>query len=208
MSSFGEKVKGFLVKPVETFQAHKGEGLGAAYQYYIVLFVIFTILFGIVAVALDMNFLTTTIQTLSQVPGMEWAAAFSVFSAFVVAFDVFVLYAMFVIGIFWIFISGIMLHCFALMLDAEKGYQQTIKALMYSYTPYLLLGWIPYVNIIVAIWSLVLLALGIRELQEISTGKAVLVVLIPIILTLIGLLLFSVVIASFIGGFLGMMGLF
>jgi len=207
MSSFGEKIKGFLVKPVETFQTHKGESLGAAYQYYIVLLIIFSVLFGIVAVALDMNFLTTTIQTLSQVPGMEWASAFSAFGAFVVAFDVFVLYVMFVIGLFWIFVSGMILHCFALMLDAGEGYQQTIKALMYSYTPYLLLGWIPYVNIIVAIWSLVLLALGIRELQEISTGKAVLVVLIPIILTLVGMLLFSVVIASFIGGILGMTGL-
>lgn len=207
MPSFGEKVKGFLVKPVEAFQAHKGESLGAAYQYYIVLLIIFSVLFGIVAVAADMNFLTATIQAFSQVPGMEWVAEFSDFGAFLVAFDVFVLYVMFVISLFWIFVSGLVIHCFALMLDAEKGYQQTIKALMYSYTPYLLLGWIPYVNIIVAIWSLVLLALGIRELQEISTGKAVLVVLIPIILTLIGLILFSVVIAAFIGGILEMSGL-
>ncbi|MBN1432362.1 MAG: YIP1 family protein [Methanomicrobiaceae archaeon] len=207
MPSFGEKVKGFLVKPVETFNAHKGESLGVAYQYYIVLLLIFSILYGIVAIALDMNFLTTTIQTLSQVPGMEWVSAFSFLGAFVVAFDVFVLYVMFVIGLFWIFISGLMIHCFALMLDAEKGYNQTIKAMMYSYTPYLLLGWIPYVNIIAAIWMLVLLVLGIRELQEISSGKAVMVVMIPIVLTLVGVILFGVVIAAFIGGIIGMMSL-
>ncbi|WP_148222246.1 hypothetical protein [Methanolacinia petrolearia] len=65
MSSFSEKLKGFLVKPVETFQAHKGESLGAAYQYYIVLFVIFTILYGIVAVVMDMNFMSSTIDALS-----------------------------------------------------------------------------------------------------------------------------------------------
>ncbi len=207
MPSFGEKVKGFLVKPVETFNVHKGESLGAAYQYYIVLFVIFSILSAIVVIALDMNFLNTTIQTFSQVPGMEWVSAFSVFGAFVVAFDVFFLYVMFVIGLFWIFVSGLILHCFALMLDAGKGYNQTIKAMMYAYTPYLILGWIPYVNIIVAICMLVLLALGIRELHEISTGKAVMVVLIPIVLTFVGLILFGVVIASFINGMIGMMGL-
>lgn len=207
MSSFGEKLKGFLVKPVETFQAHRGESLGAAYKYYIVLFVIFSILFGIVAIALDMNFMTSTIDALSQVPGMEWASDFSAFSSFLVSFDIFVVYITFVIGLFWIFVSGLILHCFVLMFDGEKGYVQTIKALMYSYTPYLILGWIPYVNIIVAIWMLVLLVLGIRELQELSTGKAVLVVIIPIILVLIGLALFAVVVAAFIGGILGLTGL-
>lgn len=207
MSSFVTKIKGFLLKPAETFQTYKSESLGAAYQYYIVLLVIFTIFFGIVAVGFDLTFMTATIQTLSQVPGMEWVAAFSAFGAFVVAFDVFALYLMFIISIFWIFLSGLILHCFALLLDADKGYVQTIKALMYSYTPYFLFGWIPYVNIIAAVWSLVLLALGVRELQEISTGKAVLVVLIPIILAFIGLLLFSFVIASFIGGIMEMTGL-
>lgn len=207
MSSLGEKVSGFIVKPAGTFRAHKEESLGAAYRYYIVLFVFFSVLFGIVAVSLDMNFLTSTIETLSQMPGMEGVSAFSVFSAFMVSFDVLVVYLMFVTGLFWIFVSGLMLHCFVLMFGGEKGYTQTIKSLMYAYTPYLLLGWIPYVNIIAAIWSLLLLILGIGELQEVSTGKAVLVVLVPVILVIIGLVLFSVVVAAFIGGIVGMAGL-
>ena len=207
MSSFSEKLKGFLVKPVETFQAHKGESLGVAYQYYIVLFVIFTILYGIVAVVMDMNFMSSTIDTLSQVPGMQWVSDFSSFSSFLISFDVFVIYTAFVIGLFSIFLCGLILHCFVLMFDGGNGYVQTIKTVMYAHTPYFILGWIPYVNIIAGIWTLVLLVLGIRELQEFSTGKAVFVVLIPIVLVLIGMILFAVVIASFIGGILGLTGL-
>ena len=207
MSSFGEKLKGFLVKPVETFQAHKGESLGAAYQYYIVLFVIFTILYGIVTVVMNMNFMSSMIDALSQVPGMQWASDFSSFSSFLITFDVFAIYIAFVIGLFSIFVCGLMLHCFVLMFDGGNGYVQTIKVLMYAHTPYFILGWIPYVNIIAAIWTLVLIVLGVRELQELSTGKSVFVVLIPIVLVLIGFVLFAFVIATFIGGIMGLTGL-
>lgn len=206
MASFGEKIKGFLVKPVETYQAHKDENLGAAYKYYVVLLVFFSILYGIVAIVLDMDLFSTTIATLSQMPGMEWATSLAAFGAFAVSFDIFMVYLLFIFSLFWIFVSGLLLHCFVLMFDGGKGHSQTIKALMYSYTPYLLLGWIPYVNIIVAIWSFVLLILGVRELQEMSTGKAVAVVLLPLILVLIGIILFGVVVATFISGIFGMMG--
>jgi hypothetical protein len=49
----------------------------------------------------------------------------------------------------------------------------------------LLLGWIPLVNIIAAIWSLIVEIIGIRQLHELTTGRAILAVLIPIILAII-----------------------
>jgi hypothetical protein len=45
----------------------------------------------------------------------------------------------------------------------------------------LILGWIPILRIIFSIWTLILFTIGIRELHEISTGKAVTAVLITII---------------------------
>ena len=206
MSSFGEKLKGFLVKPVETFQGQKAGSLGDAYKYYIVLLVIFSILYGIVAIAMDLNFFNTTIATLSQMPGMGWATALTAFGAFAVSFDIFIIYCLFIFYLFWIFVSGLMWHCFVLMFDGKMGYAQTIKAEMYAYTPVLLLGWIPYINILAAIWSMVLMIIGIRELQEMPTDKAVATVLLPVILFLIGIILFGVVIATFISGIFGMMG--
>jgi hypothetical protein len=62
---------------------------------------------------------------------------------------------------------------------------QTIKAIIYGHTPRLLLGWIPFVGFIFMLWSLVLGILGIRELQEISTARAILAVAIAVMIPLI-----------------------
>ena len=48
------------------------------------------------------------------------------------------------------------------------------KAVLYSATPTVLLGWIPLISFIAVLWSLVLRIIGIRELHEITTGRAVL----------------------------------
>ncbi|HXX54515.1 MAG TPA: YIP1 family protein, partial [Methanoregula sp.] len=56
---------------------------------------------------------------------------------------------------------------------------------MYAATPSLLIGWIPIVNIAVAVWTYVLLIIGIRENQEMSTRRAILVVIAPLVLTLV-----------------------
>jgi len=54
----------------------------------------------------------------------------------------------------------------------------------YAGTPGQILGWIPLIGFIAGLWSLVLIVLGIRELQEISTGKAILAVAIAVIIPL------------------------
>jgi hypothetical protein len=77
------------------------------------------------------------------------------------------------------------------LLGGRKGINQTFKAILYGETPCLLLGWIPFIGIIFAFWSLVLGVLGIRELQEISTRCAVLAVAIAIITLLIPVILLT-----------------
>jgi len=64
--------------------------------------------------------------------------------------------------------------------------ETTYKALAYSSTPGILLGWIPYVGFLAGIWGLVLAIIGIKEVYKIKTGQAVASVLvIPIVLILI-----------------------
>ena len=48
-----------------------------------------------------------------------------------------------------------------------------------------LLGWIPLVLIIGYIWTYILIIIGIRENQQMSTGRAILVVVVPLVLSLI-----------------------
>ena len=67
-------------------------------------------------------------------------------------------------------------------------------------TPSLLLGWIPGVNIIAAIWALIVEIIGIRQLHELSTGKAVLAIIIAIAIpAIIGIALIAAFIASMSG---------
>jgi hypothetical protein len=85
-------------------------------------------------------------------------------------------------GIIGAFIDGLWIHLWVYIVGGRKGVGQTIKAVMYGATPYCLLGWIPIVNFIAEIWMIVVAILGVRQLHELSTGKAVLAVIIAIII--------------------------
>ena len=201
-----EKVKGFLMNPAESFRRSRTDSVGAAYRYFVALLVIYTILSAIVAVAIGMFAFNDMIAQLAGtgMVGAALAGAFSNLGLFVGAMIVFVVYLVFFIALFGIFIKGLALHAFVLMMGGEKGYQQTLKTTMYATTPFLLLGWIPYVSIIGAIWYIILLIIGIRETQEMDTGKALLVIIIPLVLILILALLGGVVIAALMQGILAM----
>ena len=71
----------------------------------------------------------------------------------------------------------------------RNGYRETLKALAFGDTPALLLGWIPMIGILAGIWALVLSVLGVRELQGISTGRALGAVLVAVIIPLLILVL-------------------
>jgi hypothetical protein len=199
LDTFVEDLKGFLMKPGDAFKKAKGASLGAAYQYYFVLLIIFSILFGIVTVSVGIASFTQMVNMIATLPwiGGLISAAMAKFSAFVVAWEVFTVYLMFVAMLFSVFLGGLLLHVFVLLVGGEKGVVQTIKTNMYAATPFLLLGWIPYISIIGVIWSFILLILGLEQTQEISIGKALMVVLIPIVLGIILAALGAVVIETF-----------
>jgi ABC-type transport system involved in multi-copper enzyme maturation permease subunit len=56
---------------------------------------------------------------------------------------------------------------------------------MYGLTPVYLFGWVPAVGLLSYLAALVLTTIGIRELQELSTGRAILVMVIAIMVPLI-----------------------
>ncbi len=88
-------------------------------------------------------------------------------------------------GIIGVFIDGLWLHLWVYLVGGRNGVGQTIKAVMYGATPSYLLGWIPIVNIIALIWALIVGIIGVRQLHALSTGKAVLAVIIAIAIPLI-----------------------
>ena len=167
--SLRRKVKGFLGNPADTFNGVEAEPLGTALKFLAIWAVVYAVLQTIM-------FYTVTrgvFQTLWDLLGLGT----TVVSGFnPVAFGL-----VSVVGAFGgLFISGSWAHLFVRAFGGRKGYRNTIKAFAYGYTPALMFGWIPFVGGLFSIWALVLDIIGVRQLHQISTGRAVGAVLVSI----------------------------
>jgi hypothetical protein len=165
------RVKGFLLKPVETFQQSRNDEPGVIFPYFAALLLINAILSAIITLI--------GIETMPRLAGMPEGIAIPVIVFLMALAGGFILTLIFAA---W-------LHLWVYILGGRKGIMQTFKAIIYGHTPRLLLGWIPVIGFIFVLWSLALGILGIRELQEISTGKAILAVVIAVIIPLILILI-------------------
>ncbi len=91
--------------------------------------------------------------------------------------------------------AGILHLLVMLIVGAENaGFEATFRALAYSSVTSVI-AWVPYVGWIVALYGIYLNIVGIRELHGTTTGRAVLVVLIPAAIVAV---LVALVVAAFI----------
>ena len=191
ITSVIETTKGFLIKPTETFQQHDGTSLAKTFQYFAVLSLFYAIMFGIVE------------GILFYFNGSTMFADFALLGGFVGfiswIFILFLIVFAFTSCIIGIFFSGLFQHIFVLLCGGECGVAQTLKAVMYGSVPALALGWIPFVSFFAAIWSLVLMIIGIRELHKLSTGVAAVVILLPMVLAFLIIILFALFLVFVIG---------
>jgi hypothetical protein len=171
---FVEKVQGFLIKPVDTFRKSREDTIGNALTYYLILVVINAILSTIVLLAG-----ISTMNLNGSFPGVQETSPAILFVGTIVG------------GIVVVFIGGLWLHMFVWLLGGRKEYFQTLKALMYGSTPGLLISWIPIIGFIGALWTLILVTLGIQELQEMSPGRAVAAVILAIIIFMVIIILLA-----------------
>jgi hypothetical protein len=207
ISACMEDVVGFLMKPRETFKKSKDRSLGCAFEYYVGLLIIFSILFTIVSIALGVSHFNTVVSQVAMIPfiGNALAGSLSHFSGFVAVWKLFAAYALFLILLFGIFLIGFMYHVFVLLFGGEKGVVQTVRTTMFAATPALLFGWIPYIWTIGLLWAAIIFIIGISETQEISTGRGVAVIVVPLVLKLIFIGLGAAVIVSFMGALAGIL---
>src|SRR4030043_1476714 len=151
--SFGEKVKGFLGAPANTFNNVEAEALGSALKYFAIWAVIYALLQTVFFYVLGWGVL----QMLWDLLGLGTAAVYSFNPA---AFGVASL-----LGAFGgLFITGSWAHLFVRAFGGRKGYENTMKAFAYGNTPALMFGWIPLVGPAFSIWALILDIIGIRQL--------------------------------------------
>ena len=161
---FITKVKEIMLRPGPMFQELDKKGMSEAFKYLLIIAVVGAI-------------------------GSAAVTMFTVPDAIVFFGTLFGSYVGILIGIV---IGGLILHIFAYIVGARQGLEKTLTMVMYAATPSILLGWIPYVGILFGLWAIVLYILGLKAVQKLSTGRAVIAVLLPIIilgiLALIGLL--------------------
>jgi hypothetical protein len=124
----------------------------------------------------------------------------------VTTYSLFLVFAIILIP-FWVAFSivvgsGVIHLCVMIVGGNRKGFEATFRAISYSHSA-LLFYIVPLIGSIVGgIYYLILIILGVREGHEISTGKAVLAVLLPLIIVFgLGILL-----AIFIPLFIGSLG--
>jgi len=97
-------------------------------------------------------------------------------------------------GAIGLFILAAIAHLFVMIFvgDNNSGFEATFRAVSYvSVTN--LLNWIPIIGGLVGLYGLYLAVVGIREMHSTTTGRAALVVLLPIGALLVLVLIFVVV---------------
>jgi len=161
------KIKGFLTEPTKTFRKVKKERIGEGIKYYALLALIYSILNGAIVYVAFFPLMPETFA--------------AIYRNSIIAIIVLEYVMSFVV----VFIASLLIHFFVWILGGNKGYWQTLKSNLYSTTPNFLFGWIPGVNIITAIWCLILNIIGISELQEISRGRAFLAIILPILIIIV-----------------------
>lgn len=183
-----EKIKGFLLKPTETFKKVKEETFGISFKYFITLVLIFSALNAIMISIMWNNIWGSMFSAYQYIPGFGMMLKSGMVSSIIGLFLMFLVF-----GIIGIFVSGAIIHLGVKLFGGKRGYKETVKAVIYGGTPGYIFGWIPFIGLIFGIWAFILEIFGISELQEMSTGKAVAAILVPVIIFGV---LFSIIIAA------------
>ncbi len=82
------------------------------------------------------------------------------------------------------FIGAAITHIFVLLFGGKGGYTDTFNVFTYSALPSTILTFVPVVGLFSGFYSLYLQVVGLSEVHEMGRGKATLVVVIPIVLTI------------------------
>lgn len=201
--NFVEKVKGFLLEPSKTFDASKGDTLIEALKYYLIIVAIHSAILSLfVTFFTPMSVLPPSyillplyITVFGSIFGFYWGI--NVGTGIEGAISGFLILMIF--RTLRVFIGGAILHLCLGIVGRKKGITQTIKALMYGSTPAFLFHLIPFITFFAVMWSLVLEIIGIRQLQEITTGRAIVATLLSIvILVMLSLIIEAIMIRKFI----------
>lgn len=157
---FFTKLKGFILDPVETFRAVKPERFTEGLKYVAILAAIYGLAAGLILAL--------------------WVPAVLFLVVPVVVGLVLVI----------LFFQGLWQHIWVKLVGGRGGFDQTLNTVAYASTPTLLFGWVPVFGVLAGLWSLALAVLGLRELHDITIGRAIAAVLLGAFVILVAGLIF------------------
>lgn len=167
-----------ITSPGETIQRSRSGTLGDSIIYFLLVVIIYSVLSAAIALLIGPQI------PMPLSPGGDIAAAIS----FIIAIVIF--------GTISLLIAGAIIHICARIVGGNGDYTATVRAFSLSETPMAAIGWIPVIGFLAPIWGFILMIMGVRDYHGISTFRAVIAVLLPVIviviLAVLGLMFFIV----------------
>lgn len=173
-----------MFDPAGAFESLKDAPLRQAFSFYLRLLVVFAVLFAAIAATIP-HFLTQLPEVFpdAQTFLMLFAPMIDIIvrtPPLLIFGGVFV--ALLFGGIVGMLISAVWLHIWVYAFGGRQGFKQTLKAYMLGMTPFLVLGWIPIINIFGAIWAILAVLNGIMQLHDMYSGAAILALLVSLLI--------------------------
>lgn len=207
--NFFEKLAGFLLKPLETFENSRNDGFYDALKYCLIICIISGALMNLL--------LLIGFPGLSLIP--------EIFDGLV--FDNIFIFLVLIIMILWILMWGVFQYLFVKLLGYKIDSGQSLKILMFAHTPVLLVWWMPILDIYLFtdsmrkvgdifffditfvvpmlvwiagwIWSIVLDSMALYKFHQLSRTGTIIAIL-PVIAGFI--LIFAAVMAIYLFSFM------
>jgi hypothetical protein len=155
------RMRGMLARPAETFREAKDDPRKDVVTYLFILFM-FSTLMGMLAAAAG-----------SGPAGQNKPLDILMLVVSVVIVPV--------LGIIGYVLISLWIHLWVWVFGGRQQSRRTFNALVFSSTPVLLFGWIPFISPVFSLWALILLVLGVRECQEMTLQQAMLVIFVAIL---------------------------
>ncbi|MFA5855942.1 MAG: Yip1 family protein [Candidatus Pacearchaeota archaeon] len=180
-----ERLSKIITDPNEFFSNIKSESLGISLK------ILGLFCLGLIVIGFALNFILSNFILRNN--GLSY---FPLMSGFIIG--VFML----IPGLIGLFILAFLIQGLLLLVKGDEkieNYQETLKVIIYSLLPSIALFIIPFVGFLSIIYSIVLIVIGLSNVHNISIGKAITALAIPLIVILA--IIFLILIFLYFGVF-------
>ncbi len=189
------KAKKAMFSPDGLFQSVSSESIDSSIKYFAIIIIPVVVLSAIIMVYGGVSAMSA-FSALSQPTPSPVSVIMQLVRALGALFIVLMYFGMLSSS----FSNTLISHVFVYIMGGRKGFVSTYKTVAYGSTPAILLSWIitlgffvlPLLTLVwlailllIAVWGIVIQVKGVRILHGLSTGRAVLAVLLPLIIMLI-----------------------